>query len=385
MRTAGESVAFAERSHNANMISVAMTHLGTIQTLRAQWPEAVAALERGLHVAREAGTMLNLEAETLAGLGRAYLGQGDLVKALATARETIAMARARGARHHEAAAHIVHADVLLALGGADRGSACTDRTGWTTGDVCQAGVCQGTPRAPWINEFDYDDVAALNDDRDEFVEIAGPAGTDLSGYKVVAVEGADGSCATPLGSTTGNANVAVTLPAGTVLGDDTGTGIGFLVVCFYYTSGYVPGCDVRLPAPFTDSNLQNGHLTNADLFSCPDGILLLDAANGYVDAVSYEGQVPSVGFFGPFFHAQPPYVAERDEGWQPGVSIEKTTSALSRATSAAEWRDPTELGSVLCTGQLGLACPTNTRTPGARNTLQMLACGSPSGAFVSRD
>jgi class 3 adenylate cyclase/tetratricopeptide (TPR) repeat protein len=120
LRTAGELVAFAERSHNANLISVAMTNLGTIQALRAQWPEAVAALERGLHVAREAGTMLNLEAGTLAGLARAYLGQGDMGKALATAREAIAVARARGARHNEAAAHIVHADVLLALGGADR-------------------------------------------------------------------------------------------------------------------------------------------------------------------------------------------------------------------------------------------------------------------------
>ena len=118
--TVGGAVAFAERSHNANLISVAMTNLGTIQALRAQWPEAVGALERGLHVAREAGTMLNLEAGTLAWLARAYLGQGDMRRALATAREAIAVARARGARHHEAAAHIVHADVLLALGGADR-------------------------------------------------------------------------------------------------------------------------------------------------------------------------------------------------------------------------------------------------------------------------
>jgi cysteine-rich repeat protein len=263
-------------------------------------------------------------------------------------------------------------------------SACTDRTGCTTGDVCHAGVCQGTLRAPWINEFDYDDFAALNDDRDEFVEIAGPAGTDLGGYSVVAVEGRDGSCATPLGSTPGNANMSVTIPPGSVLADDTGTGIGFFVVCFYYTSGFVPGCDVVLPAPFTDSNLQNGHLTNADLFSCPDGILLLDAGNGYVDSVSYEGQVPDVGFFGPFFHLAPPYVAERDEGWLSGVSIEKTTSTLTRATSAAEWRDPSEFGNALCSGQLGLACPTYTRTPGTKNPLQTLACGSPSGAFPAR-
>jgi hypothetical protein len=39
---------------------------------------------------------------------------------------------------------------------------------------------------PWINEVDYDDdyyyVVLLNWDREEFVEIAGAAGTDLGGY-----------------------------------------------------------------------------------------------------------------------------------------------------------------------------------------------------------
>jgi cysteine-rich repeat protein len=262
------------------------------------------------------------------------------------------------------------------------GSPCTDRDGCTTGDTCQVGVCVGTPRAPWINEFDYDDFAALNDDRDEFVEIAGPAGSDVGGYKVVAVEGADGSCATPLGSTPGNANVSGTIPSGTVLGDDTGTGIGFLVACFSWTSSFVPGCDVVFSGSFTDSNLQNGHLTNADLFSCPDGILLLDAGNDYVDSVSYEGTVPNLGFFGPYFHLLPPYTAERDEGWAPGVSIEKRTSTLARAAAASEWRDPSELGNIFCQGQLGLACPTNTRTPGVENPLQNMACGSPSAAFV---
>jgi len=262
------------------------------------------------------------------------------------------------------------------------GTPCTDQNGCTIGDTCAGGTCEGTLRAPWINEFDYDDFAALLDDRDEFVELAGPAGTDLSGYKLVAVEGGGGSCLTPIGSTPGNATMAVTLPPGTVLGDDTGTGLGFLVVCFSSSSAYVPGCDLTLPAPYTDSNLANGHLTNADLFSCPDGILLLDSSNAFVDAVSYEGQVPNVGFFGPYFHLVPPYVAERDEGWLAGVAIEKTTSTLERASTAAEWRDPSELGPLLCSGQIGFVCPTNTRTPGLPNPTQSLACGSPSGAFL---
>lgn len=263
------------------------------------------------------------------------------------------------------------------------GSPCTDLDGCTSGDACQAGLCVGERLAPWINEFDYDDYAAFpNDDRDEFVEIAGPAGTDLSGYQIVVVEGKGGECATPPFSSPGHSTLVAFIPPGTVLGDDTGTGIGFLVACFTYTSAYVPGCDVMLPGVAFDSNLNNGHLTNADLFSCPDGILLLDASGNFVDAVSYEGQVPNVGPYGPFFHLHPPYVAERDEGWLAGVSIEKVTSTLARATSAAEWRDPSELGAPLCAGQIGLTCPTHTRTPGDQNPGQTLACGSPSGAFL---
>ncbi len=61
------------------------------------------------------------------------------------------------------------------------------------------------------------------------------------------------------------------------------------------------------------------------------------------------------------------------------MSIEKTTSTLGRATSAAEWRDPSELGKPLtCQNQVGLSCPTNTRTPGAENPGQTLACAAPS-------
>jgi hypothetical protein len=129
----------------------------------------------------------------------------------------------------------------------------------------------------------------------------------------------------------------------------------------------------------------NGDLLNRnDVSDCPDGILLLDPDDAVVDAVSYEGIVPALGTYGALFHAFPPYAMPRDEGWLVGVSIEKTSSTLVRAESAAEWVDPSEVPG--CVDQGGLtpppACPTLTRSPGAENAQQTLACGSPSGAFV---
>jgi cysteine-rich repeat protein len=263
--------------------------------------------------------------------------------------------------------------------------ACDDRNGCTTGDTCSNGSCSGTLLAPWVNEFDYDANDGFpNDDRDEFVEIAGPAGTDLSGYQILAVEGAGPHCSTGFFVNAGDAHFIATIPNGTVLGDDTGTGIGFFVACFSNSSSNVVAsgrCDAVLPAPFADSNLKNGHLTNADEFSCPDGILVLDPDDNLIDAISYEGTVANAGLFGAYFHVIP-YRAPRDEGWLRGISIERTTSTLSRATSAAEWRDPSE--SALCVGQFSLfgLCPTNLATPGSENPLQNMACGSPCAAFL---
>lgn len=42
---------------------------------------------------------------------------------------------------------------------------------------------------PWINEFHYDNIGA---DVDEFVEIAGPAGLDLSNYRLLFYNGSNG-------------------------------------------------------------------------------------------------------------------------------------------------------------------------------------------------
>jgi endonuclease I len=43
---------------------------------------------------------------------------------------------------------------------------------------------------PWINEFHYDNSGA---DRNEFIEIAGPSGTNLSGWSIEAVNGSNGT------------------------------------------------------------------------------------------------------------------------------------------------------------------------------------------------
>ena len=48
----------------------------------------------------------------------------------------------------------------------------------------------GPTVTPWINEFHYDNKGG---DRNEFVEIAGPAGTDVSGWTVVGYNGSGGA------------------------------------------------------------------------------------------------------------------------------------------------------------------------------------------------
>jgi len=270
---------------------------------------------------------------------------------------------------------------------------CNDLDGCTIDDTCSGGVCGGALRAPWINEIDYDDFFAVLDDRDEFVEIAGPAGTDLSGFQILNVEGGPTSCLTPHYApqvAPGEAHMLVTIPPGTVLGDDTGTGIGFYVACFTSSSINVvnlPACDDVLAAPRLDSNLLNGHLLNTDETTCPDGVLLLDPDDEYVDAVSYEGVIPSVGAYGPYFHVSPPYSAPRDEGWLDGVSIEKTTSTLERAQDASEWIDPSETAGCVAQGAGPTpppACSMLLWTPGAENSQQALECGSPCRAFLDR-
>ena len=96
---------------------------------------------------------------------------------------------------------------------------------------------------PWINEFHYDNAG---DDAGEFVEIAGPAGTNLNGWTLVGYNGANGS-------------VYATLPLSGFIGEQGGC-IGTMGFDF------VP--------------LQNGS---------PDGLALVDPSGIVVEFISYEG------------------------------------------------------------------------------------------------
>lgn len=120
LRMAAELMEGAQRGRNANLIAVALMCTGEIEVLGGRPKEARIALEEAKSVARGAETMLNLEARILFWLAWAYLGEGAQAEALAASQEAIAIARLRGARHHEAAAHVVRADVLLATSGLDR-------------------------------------------------------------------------------------------------------------------------------------------------------------------------------------------------------------------------------------------------------------------------
>ena len=116
--------------------------------------------------------------------------------------------------------------------------------------VAPSAVAVAPDSAVFINELHYDNTGA---DVGEFIEVAGPAGTDLTGWRVVPYNGANGATYTPQGVLTGT------------LSDETGTGFGFLSV------------------PLV---LQNGE---------PDGVALVDAAGGLVQFLSYEGTMTAVG------------------------------------------------------------------------------------------
>jgi endonuclease/exonuclease/phosphatase family metal-dependent hydrolase len=139
---------------------------------------------------------------------------------------------------------------------------CDDNLACTS-DVCDEGVgaCVNTPDPqcdvqPWINELHYDNAGT---DVNEGVEIAGPAGVDLTGWTVVAYNGSVG---------TAYATVAL---SGAIPDQHAGWGAVFVPVV----------------------GLQNG---------APDGVALVDAEGAVVELLSYEGAFtaldgPAAGMF----------------------------------------------------------------------------------------
>lgn len=100
-----------------------------------------------------------------------------------------------------------------------------------------------SPTDPWINELHYDNSGG---DKNEFVEVAGPAGLDLSGWELLGYNGSGGDVY-------GSKSLSGVLP-------DQGGCIGTTKVKF--------------------RGLQNGS---------PDGIALVDPSGVVVEFLSYEG------------------------------------------------------------------------------------------------
>ena len=180
---------------------------------------------------------------------------------------------------------------------------------------------RGSGTSPWINEIHYDNDST---DVDEGVEVAGPAGTSLSGYSIVLYNGNGGAS---YGTTT----LSGTLP-------NQGGGFGTLF--------------------FAIAGMQNGD---------PDGIALVRNSTNLVQFISYGGVFTAVS--GP-----------ADGRTSQDIGIKESSSAavgtsLQLTGSGAYYEDFTWTGSVTATrgspsvGQTMVFLP-----PAAAVTLSNLTC-----------
>lgn len=135
----------------------------------------------------------------------------------------------------------------------------------------------GPAVAPWINEFHYDDAGA---DAGEFIEIAGPAGLDLTGYTLVLYNG------------NGGGSYSTRALSGVI----TDQSNGFGVITF----------------PYPADGIQNG---------APDGIALV-GPGGVIEFISYEGVMTATN--GPAAGLTSVDVAVAETGSADGTSIART-------------------------------------------------------------
>ncbi len=149
-------------------------------------------------------------------------------------------------------------------------------------------------RAAWgdvfVNEIDYDQPGV---DTAEFIELAGTAGVNLSGWMLELVNGADNST-----------YLSILLPNYT-FSDQTGSGWGFFVL----GRPSVPNMNYDFGA---DASVQNGS---------PDGVRLLNPSLAVVHYVSYEGAMPGATDIVP--------IGVQDDNVLSGSSIYKTGSGSS--------------------------------------------------------
>ncbi|WP_019612867.1 endonuclease [Psychromonas ossibalaenae] len=144
---------------------------------------------------------------------------------------------------------------------------------------------------PWINEFHYDNAST---DVNEFIEIAGSAGTDLSGWKIEAYNG-------------GNGTVYKTFDlSGVIANQDNGLGT----------------------IAFDTASLQNGG---------PDGFALVDDSGTVVQFLSYEGSMTAAGGTASGTTSTDVGVAETSST-QSGYSLQ--LSGTGSEYSAFSWQAP---------------------------------------------
>ena len=143
----------------------------------------------------------------------------------------------------EAPVLTIPADVIVEFG--------EDTDVEATGEATATDNCSGSVAVmPWINEFHYDNAGG---DVNEFIEIAGPAGFDLTGWSISLYNGSNGQL------------YDTDALSGTLADDQDG--YGFTAI-FYPSNG-----------------LQNGN----------DAIALVDAGGNVVQFLSYEGAFTASG------------------------------------------------------------------------------------------
>ena len=197
-------------------------------------------------------------------------------------------------------------------------------------------------RSVFINELHYDDLGA---DSGEAVEVAGPAGTDLTGWSIVLYNGNGGR-------TYGS---KITL-SGTI-DNENNSGYGAL--------------------SFTKSGIQNG----------PDGLALVNADSVVIEFISYEGVFTAVGGPADGMTSTDIGVAESNSTTPDGHSLQLTGSGTT--ASDFTWAAPqASTFGTINTGQT-LTMPTAPAQPtgltaGARDGAVRLTWNDPADTRITR-
>ena len=112
LQRALEGQQIAERTGGAFSLGLAWRFLGMAHLLRAEWREAIGALEQALATWRPRQVGLEAEPQAVTMLARAHLGLGATETAIATAEEAVALSSQRGTHGYEIAACLALVEAL---------------------------------------------------------------------------------------------------------------------------------------------------------------------------------------------------------------------------------------------------------------------------------